>query len=242
MRQRDKEYISIIWHELRTPLSSIRWYLSMILEWDMGEISHEARKALNHCYDSSVRLIKLTNDVLMLSKIEAGKMEYYNEDIDIVSFLQSVYKDLFIEVEDKWLTLKIEVDKNLKKEKLFLDKDKLKQVFLNLIDNAIKFTDIWWKIIVKATKKDKKVLFEIIDNGAWISKENLENLFEKFSQVNWSLQRDNKHWLGLGLALCKNFIRDFDSKIMVESKIWKWSNFYFELKLKNVWKNSPLKK
>ena len=77
MQDKNTKYISIIWHELRTPLTSIRGYLSMILEWDMWEISYEARKALNHCYDSSLRLIKLTNDILMLSKIESWKMEYY---------------------------------------------------------------------------------------------------------------------------------------------------------------------
>jgi signal transduction histidine kinase len=97
-----QEYISIVWHELRTPLTSIRWYTSMILEWDMWEISDDARKALNHCYDSSVRLIKLVNDVLALSKIESWRMEYYKKNVDITEILKSIYNDMFLEMETKW--------------------------------------------------------------------------------------------------------------------------------------------
>lgn len=231
MIDKNNEYISIISHELKTPLSSIRWYLSMILEWDMWEISDDARKALNHCYDSSVRLTKLTNDILTLSKIESGKMEYFPEKVNIIKFLEDIYREFFIEIEDRWLKLEIEVDKNLKKSNIFIDKDRLKQVFINLIWNAIKFTDDWWKITIKATKKDKKVLFEIIDNWIWIAKENLEKLFDKFNQIDCSLQRNNNCWLGLWLALCKYFIKDFNSKINIETEIWKWSNFNFELKL-----------
>ncbi|MBF0913468.1 HAMP domain-containing histidine kinase, partial [Candidatus Gracilibacteria bacterium] len=112
MEKVNLEYISIIGHEMRTPLTSIRGYLSMILEGDMGDISPEARKALNHCYDSSVRLIKLVNDVLVLSKIENGKMEYYPSKIEITEFLKSVYNDIFIEAEEKKIDVKIEIDKN----------------------------------------------------------------------------------------------------------------------------------
>lgn len=231
MKEKNNEYISIIAHELKTPLTSIRWYLSMILEWDMWEISDDARKALNHCYDSSIRLTKLTNDILTLSKIESGKMEYFPENINIVKFLENIYREFFIEIEDRWLILEIEVDKNLKKSNIFIDKDRLKQVFINLIWNAIKFTDSWWKIIIKASKKQKNVLFEIIDTWIWISKENLEKLFDKFNQIDCSLQRNNNCWLWLGLALCKKFIEDFGSKINIESEIWKWSNFNFLLKL-----------
>ena len=228
-----QEYISIVWHELRTPLTSIRWYTSMILEWDMWEISDDARKALNHCYDSSVRLIKLVNDVLALSKIESWRMEYYKKNVDITEILKSIYNDMFLEMETKWLDFEINIDKRLKQEKINIDEDRLKQVFINLLSNAIKFTKPGWKIILKATKKDSKVLFEIIDNWIGIEKEKIELLFDKFTQIESSMQRHNTSWLWLWLALCKNFIKDFWSQIKVKSEIWKWSTFYFEIDLIN---------
>lgn len=230
-KKKNDEYISIVWHELRTPLTSIRWYISMMLEWDMWDISNESRKALNHCYDSSVRLINIVNDVLALSKIESWKMEYYMKDIQITELLKSVYNDMFLETENKWVDFEIEIDKELKESFINTDNDKIKQVFINLINNAVKFTDIWGKITVKASKRWDKVLFEIIDNWIWISEDKIEMLFEKFTQIESSLQRQNASWLWLWLALCKNFIKDFWSEIIVKSEIWKWSNFSFELGL-----------
>ena len=230
-KNKNEEFISIVWHELRSPLTSIRWYISMILEWDMWDISDEARKALNHCYDSSVRLITLVNDVLALSKIESWKMEYYKKDIWITELLKLIYNDVFLEVENKKVTLEIEIDKNLKDKSINIDSDKLRQVFINLINNAVKFTDVWWKITLKASKIKNKVKFEVIDNGIWIPKEKIKTIFEKFSQIESSMQRQNTNWLGIWLALCKNFIKDFWSEIKVKSKIWEWSNFSFELNL-----------
>ena len=228
--KQETEYLSIIWHELRTPLTSIRWYLSMILEWDMWEISDEARKSLNHCYDSSVRLIKLVNDILVLSKIENWKMEYFYSEIEITKFLKSVYNDFFIEAEEKWVEIEIQIEYSLKNKKIFYDSDRLKQVFINLVSNALKFTENWGKIIIKVSPVEEKILFEIIDNWAWIPAENLEKIFEKFGQIDWSLQRNNKFWLGIGLALVRNILKDFWSEIKVKSELKKWSNFYFELK------------
>ena len=228
--KQETEYLSIIWHELRTPLTSIRWYLSMILEWDMWEISDEARKSLNHCYDSSVRLIKLVNDILVLSKIENWKMEYFYSEIEITKFLKSVYNDFFIEAEEKWVEIEIQIKHSLKNKKIFYDSDRLKQVFINLVSNALKFTENWGKIIIKVSSVEEKILFEIIDNWAWIPAENLEKIFEKFGQIDWSLQRNNKFWLGIGLALVRNILKDFWSEIKVKSELKKWSNFYFELK------------
>ena len=228
--KQETEYLSIIWHELRTPLTSIRWYLSMILEWDMWEISDEARKSLNHCYDSSVRLIKLVNDILVFSKIENWKMEYFYSEIEITKFLKSVYNDFFIEAEEKWVEIEIQIEHSLKNKKIFYDSDRLKQVFINLVSNALKFTENWGKIIIKVSSVEEKILFEIIDNWAWIPAENLEKIFEKFGQIDWSLQRNNKFWLGIGLALVRNILKDFWSEIKVKSELKKWSNFYFELK------------
>lgn len=230
-KNRNDEFISIVWHELRTPLTSIRWYISMILEWDMWDVSPEARKALNHCYDSSVRLITLVNDVLALSKIESWKMEYYMQKIMITELLKLVYNDVFLEVENKWVNFEIEIDKNLKWKEINIDPDKIRQVFINLINNAVKFTDIWWKIIIKASKVKNKVKFEVIDNGIWIPKEKIKEIFEKFSQIESSMQRKNTTGLWIWLALCKNFIKDFWSEIEVKSQVWEWSNFSFELNL-----------
>lgn len=230
-KHKNDEFISIIWHELRTPMTSIRWYISMILEWDMWDITPEARKALNHCYDSSVRLINLVNDVLAISKIESGKMEYYKREIDITSLMKLIYNDVFLEAEHKKVNFEIEIDKNLKDKFIYIDSDKLRQVFINLINNAIKFTDIWWKVIVKASKIKSKVKFEVIDDGIWIDENKLEIIFEKFSQIESSLQRQNTSWLWIWLALCKSFIKDFWSKINVKSEVWKWSNFNFEIDL-----------
>ncbi|ATU05236.1 hypothetical protein BKN14_02150 [Candidatus Gracilibacteria bacterium HOT-871] len=231
MEKVNLEYISIIGHEMRTPLTSIRGYLSMILEGDMGDISPEARKALNHCYDSSVRLIKLVNDVLVLSKIENGKMKYYPSKIEITEFLKSVYNDIFIEAEEKKIDVKIEIDKNLKQKNIFYDENRLKQVFINLISNALKFTDLGGEVIIKASLKGNNVIFEIIDNGVGIAKEELEKIFEKFSQASCDLQRLNSCGLGIGLALVKNILKDFKSQINVKSEVGKGSNFYFELNL-----------
>lgn len=203
----------------------------MILEWDMWEITNESRKALNHCYDSSIRLINLVNDVLTLSKIESWKMEYYMKNVKITDLLKSVYNDVFLEAENKEIDFEIEIDKNLKEKEINIDHDRIKQVFINLVNNAIKFTNNWWKVILKATKNNKIVKFEIIDNWIWIQKEKIKTLFEKFTQIESTMQRKNASGLWIWLALCKSFIKDFGSEIQVSSEIWKWSNFYFDLNL-----------
>ena len=225
------EFISIVWHELRTPLSSIKGYLSMILDWDMWEISLDIRKALNHSYNSSDRLVILVNDILSLSKIDTWKMEYYMEDIDIINFLESVYKDIYMEARNKEIELIIDFDEKIKWLQINVDKNKLKQIFLNLVTNAIKFTHPWWTITIKTSKIRNDIKFEIIDTWEWIAKEKINSIFEKFNQVESTMQRQNTTWLGLWLALCQNYIKEFWSEIKVKSELGKWSNFYFYLKL-----------
>jgi signal transduction histidine kinase len=223
------EFISIVWHELRTPLTSIRWYLSMILDWDMWEINPEIKKAINHTYDSSVRLIKLVNDILSLWKIESWKMEYDIKEIKILNLINSVYKDIHLEIDTKWIKFVIDIEKSLEEVEIKTDKDKIKQIFLNLLNNALKFTKKWWTITLKVSKIKNKIRFEVIDTWIWIPKDKLNILFNKFSQVESTMQRHNTSWLGLWLAISKNFIKEFWSEIKVKSIFWKWSNFYFDL-------------
>ncbi len=231
INQTKDEFISIVWHELRTPLTSIMWYLSMILDWDMWDINTDVRKSLFHSYNSSVRLIKLVNDILSIWKIESWKMEYHMDNVDIMKLIKSTYKDIYLEVSQKWISLKVDFDKNLEWLEINTDKDKLKQVLLNLLTNAIKFTKKGWEVTIKASKIDDKVRFEIIDTWVWIPKDKLDILFDKFSQVESSMQRENTSGLGLWLSISKRFIEEFGSEIKVESEEKKWSVFYFDLKL-----------
>lgn len=223
------EFISIVWHELRTPLTSIRWYLSMILEWDMWETNPEVQKSLKHTYDSSVRLIKLVNDVLSMGKIESWRMEYYIKEYSVWNIVSSVYKDIHLEIENNNIEFIVDLEEDLKEKIIETDKDKLKQILLNLLSNAMKFTEKWWKITLRVSANWEKIKYEVIDTWEWIPKNKLKMLFNKFSQVESAMQRHNTTGLGLWLAISKNFIEAFWSKIHVESEVWIWSNFYFEL-------------
>ena len=232
INQTKDEFISIVWHELRTPLTWIRWYLSMILDWDMWDINNEIKKALNHSYNSSVRLIELVNDVLSIWKIESWKVKYNYGYYKITNIINSIYEEINLEMKEKWLNFFIDFDHNLKDFEIYVDKDKLKQVFINLLTNSIKFTESWWNITIKASKISNTVRFEIIDTWIWIPKNKIWVLFNKFSQVESSMQRKNTSWLWLWLTISKNFIKEFWSKINVKSELWKWSNFYFDMLIK----------
>lgn len=225
------EFISIVWHELRTPLTAIKWYLSMILDWDMWELNEIMKRSLEHSYDSTARLIELVNDVLSVSKIESWNMTYYMEDVQIINIIDWAYKDIKLEAERKWIRLKLDIVDNSDKIIVNVDENKLKQVILNLLTNALKFTKSWWIITIKLEKQNNEVIVSIIDTWEWIPEDKLDSLFEKFTQVESALQRNNTSWLWLGLAIAKNFIDKFDWVISVESKIWVWSRFYFKLKI-----------
>ena len=149
----------------------------------------------------------------------------------ILDFIKSVQNDVFVEAEEQKVELEIEIEKSLKNKSIYYDKDRLKQVFINLISNAIKFTPENKKVIVKASQREKNILFEIIDNWIWIPEDQLQKVFEKFAQVSCDLQKSNKCWLWIWLTITKNILKDIWSEIKVTSQVWKWSNFFFELKL-----------
>ena len=136
-----------------------------------------------------------------------------------------------MEAEEQKVELEIEIEKSLKNKSIYYDRDRLKQVFINLISNAIKFTPENKKVIVKASQREKNILFEIIDNWIWIPEDQLQKVFEKFAQVSCDLQKSNKCWLWIWLTITKNILKDIWSEIKVTSQVWKWSNFFFELKL-----------
>ena len=228
LNQLKDEFISLVWHELRTPMTGIHGYLSMIKDGDTGEISEQTRNFLNIVINESQRLIEMVNDMLDIAKLEAGKMDFKNEPISPVKVGHLVIEGLTLLAKQRWITLVYENTKDIENITIYGDTTKLRQVLINLIGNAIKFTNIWWTITLKLTRKDQEILFEVIDTGIGIPEEHLHTIFEKFKQINNYLEKSISG-TGLGLYICKKILSHFGSDLHVSSIEWKWSNFYFSI-------------
>ena len=224
------QFLNIASHELRTPMTSIKWYISMILDWDAWDINEEVRTYLQQVYKSSQRLLDLINDMLDVSKIESWNQKFMIEKIDIRNIIQettSEIKTLFEKKKQKFL-LTIDFD-SLEYE---TDWNKLKQVILNLLWNANKFTPEWWLVYLHAYTEWNKLVISVRDSWIWIEKAHFWKIFEKFWQVKNPLTRDI-NWTWLWLPIAKAIIEQMKWFIDVESEIWKWSTFSIVLPIKN---------
>lgn len=219
------EFIWIASHELRTPLTSIRWYLSMIIDWYFWEISNELQKTTTMMFDDCSRLINLVNDMLDISKLESWKMEFRDEIFNLNDFLQKIIAELSPIWKQKDINIHEELEFGV-----FVNNDKnlLKQVLVNLISNAIKFTPNWWKIILKTYKEGENIKIQVIDNWIGIKQEDYDKVFEKFWQLN-NILNEKQKWTWLGLSISKNILSKMWSKLNLESEVGKGSNFNFDL-------------
>lgn len=223
---RKDEFLNIASHELRTPMTSVKWYISMILEWDAWEINDEVRIYLEKVYWSASRLLALINDMLDISKIESWKQELHLEEVNLKKLLEDTFdemKHLLEEKNQKWKT-EIKFDTI----KLKTDENKLKQVLLNLLWNAQKFTPNGWKIQLNSEIQDNQIYIEVADSWIWIDQKDINKIFEKFWQVKNSLTRDI-NWTWLWLPIAKAIIEKMWWYLKVSSEIWKWSKFMIYL-------------
>lgn len=230
------EFLNIASHELRTPMTSIKWYISMILDWDTWEISNETKMFLERVFNSTRWLINLVNDMLDLSKLESWKMQYYDENISISDIINEIYQDFTILSSEKSIDFILEIDKSVQHEFIVFDRAKFKQLFINLLWNAFKFTTEWKWVKLSSKKIEKWVVrFEVSDWWLWIPQSFQEKIFDKFKQVDNYLQR-NTNWTWLWLSICKEILSDYGSIMKLESKEWEWSRFYFDLELQ-LWQS-----
>lgn len=221
------EFISIASHQLRTPLTAIKGYISMLLEGSYGEFPEKAKRPVESVYKSNERLIKLVNDLLNISRIESGKIEINLKKSSIEEIIESVIEELKIEAEKKKIYLKFEKEEL---PKIKIDSEKIRNVILNIIDNAIRYTDKGG-VTVKAYKTDDKIQIVISDTGAGMTKEELGKIFESFSRAGAG-SKFYTEGAGLGLYVAKKFIELHGGKIWAVSPgIGKGSTFYIELPL-----------
>ncbi len=222
------EFISIVWHELRTPLTIIKWYLWMVFDGDFWDINPLLSQALRQTLDSTESLIWIVNDMLDLSKIESWKMVYIDEEVDIVDSTYNIYSWLKLIADQKWINLEFIKKWDLSNSKIFIDPNKYKQVIINIVNNALKFTNKWGFIKIILTDLQYDIKIEIQDSWIWMSKEQLEKIFHKFYQVDWALKR-NTEWLWLWLSIIQWIIHNYNSEIFVESEEKIWTKFHFSL-------------
>lgn len=224
----------IIWitsHELRNPLTIIKWFSSILYEEDLWKLNKEQKNYAKHILDNSDKLIELVWTMLDLSKLDSWKFILNMEKFDLVSFIKNIVEEFNLKMTEE---KKVVFDSPW--EKIYIENDEfqLKRVFINLIWNALKFVDNWeWIVKIEIEKKsDLELIVHIKDNWVWIEKEDLKDIFEKFKQVWGHMQRTHE-WSWLGLAITKSLLDKMWSDIWVSSELWKWSDFYFNLKINN---------
>ena len=209
------EFLANTSHELRSPLTSIIGFIRMVLD-DLTATKQEEKEILNDAHNNAIHLLSIIDDILDIAKIEAGRMEFSLEEIDVGDILNEVKSLTYVQAKQKDLDISIEIDSD-KLLKVYADRQKLKQIFVNLIGNSIKFAERGCiKIKAYAKKGDKYATVEIADKGIGIPKGKINKLFEKFSQIEGSFTR-KKRGTGLGLTISKSLIELMNGKIELHS-------------------------
>jgi len=224
------EFVSLSAHQLRTPLSAIKWTLRMLLDGDLGEITEEQRNFVEKTYNSNERMISLINDLLNITRIEEGRYLYKTILTDIESVIESVISFYKEEIEKR----KLKVEFKKPKEKLpevMADIEKLKLAFQNIFDNAIRYNLVGGRVTVSLNYVKKKIEVTVEDTGVGIPKNQQDRVFTKFFRAA-NVMRMETEGTGLGLFIAKNIIEAHGGKIWFESEENKGSTFYFTLPVK----------
>lgn len=219
------EFLANMSHELRTPLNSIIGFSRVILNGIDGPITDLQRTDLTAIHNSGVHLLGLINDILDLSKIEAGRMELHKEAVDLGPVVRGVLDTCIPLVQDKPVELVERIPPDL--PPVYADRTRVRQIILNLVSNAIKYTDRG-AITVMACARDNEVVVSVHDTGIGINPQDLGKVFEAFRQVGRAVER-RAAGTGLGLTISKRFVEMHGGQIWVESEPGQGSTFYFTL-------------
>jgi signal transduction histidine kinase len=212
-------------HELRTPLNAILGYTELILDNVYGDTPEKMRGVLQRIESNGRHLLGLINDVLDLSKIEAGQLVLALTDYSLKNVVQTVFSAVEPLASEKKLAFKVEVAPDMPTG--HGDERRLTQVLLNLVGNAIKFTDAG-EVVIKASQTDASFNIAVCDTGPGISAADQAKLFQEFQQADNSITR-KKGGTGLGLAISKRIVEMHGGKIWLESTVGRGSTFLFTI-------------
>lgn len=224
------EFVSLSAHQLRTPLSAIKWTLKMLLDGDLGEITQEQREFIKKTYKSNERMINLINDLLDVTRIEEGRYLYKPTLAEFEQIIQSVVNSYKEEFAKKKINFEFKKTEE-KLPKVLVDVEKIKLVIENLLDNALRYTPVAGQVTVSLKFGKKEIEFSIRDTGVGIPRDQQERVFTKFFR-GANVMRMETEGTGLGLFITKNIIEAHGGKIWFQSEEGKGTTFYFTLPLR----------
>ena len=221
-------FLNVASHELRTPVTPIKGYLQMLLNEKIGSITEEQKKILKIIQRNTNRLDHLIQDILDISRLESGTMRFIPEKTDVKTMVEETVETMQSSADVKNIKINLELKDDI--PTLTIDKERIKQVIINLLNNAIKFSPDNSSINVKARRETDDILFEVQDFGRGIPEDKQIKIFETFYQVD--SKGDIKFGgVGLGLSISKGIIQAHSGDIWVESTLGKGSIFWFTLPL-----------
>lgn len=218
------ELISNVSHELRTPLSTIKEGIALVYDGSLGSLQADQKDMIGRVTNNIDRLGRLIDDLLDMSKIEAGRMELNKSSVDIPAFIEEILSSFQNQAKNKKIELRSHVQKDILP--LYIDRDRIGQVLTNLIANSIKFTPAHGCITVGLEDKGKEVEISVADTGIGISAKNITELFDRFSQFN-RVYGPGGGGTGLGLTISKEIIDMHGGRIWAVSEGGKGSTFIF---------------
>ncbi|MDD5606567.1 MAG: ATP-binding protein [Candidatus Pacebacteria bacterium] len=228
VEQMKNEFVSIVAHQLRTPISSIKWTLKMFLEGSFGQVKQDQKKYLEKIYTINERMVELINDLLNIARIEEGRYVYKPVPTNLINLIETIIKQFKEKAEVNQINLVFE--KPNFSTKIVIDPEKIKLVLQNFIDNAIKYNHKGGEVFVSLKSDKENITVSVRDTGLGIPKEQQKRIFTKFFRAANVMKTDTEG-SGLGLYINKELIEAHKGKIWFESKEGKGSTFSFSLPL-----------
>ncbi|QNP29050.1 PAS domain S-box protein [Cylindrospermopsis curvispora] len=229
VEQLKNEFVSVVSHEVRTPLTAIKGALEILATGILVDEPQEAEQMLKIAVSNSERLLCLVNNILNLEMLDSGKMRLNLELCDINIMVKQAMETVRLIAQQK--SIKISYSAlDVPNTEILADEETIIQVLTNLLSNSVKFSHAGTKVEIYATMGDKEIIVAVKDYGKGIPPDKLETIFERFEQVDVSDSRQ-KGGTGLGLAICKNIVQKHQGRIWVESILGSGSTFYFTLPL-----------
>ncbi|RJR27355.1 PAS domain S-box protein [candidate division WWE3 bacterium] len=226
------EFISLASHQLRTPLSTMKWYLEMLMNGDVGKMNKEQNDFIKYINKANERMIELVNSLLNVSKIESGKLMVDPVPTDIVMLIEEVVNEIARKIEEKKIQFSMDVNRSVPKT-INLDPKMFRQVVSNLLSNSIKYTPDYGMVSIALYTEDKNLVVQVKDNGYGIPAKDQSKLFTKFHRGENIAKMENDG-TGLGLYLVKAILDASEGKLWFESEENKGSTFWVSIPLEGI--------